>query len=76
MEGELSDLEVASINYELVLLVSLDIILLSPGMEGHIASLFPGSHDIQEKIQISHANCRTKTTSKTTYDYSMCDSVC
>ena len=48
MEGELSDLEEASKNYEQVLPESLEIILLSLCLLGHIASLLPQSPSLLE----------------------------
>ena len=47
--GELSDREVAAKNYEQMLPESIDILLLSVGLDGHIASLIPGSIALQEK---------------------------
>ena len=43
MDVEMNDLEMASKKYENLLPESIDILLLSVGSDGHIASLFPNS---------------------------------
>lgn len=48
MHADDSDLERAAQSYEAILPVSLDIILLTLGDDGHIASLFPGSPALLE----------------------------
>lgn len=48
MEGESSDLEGAAERYAAILPESIDIMLLSIGEDGHIASLFPGGSTLNE----------------------------
>jgi 6-phosphogluconolactonase len=48
MEAEPADLDAAAGEYEQSLPVSLDLLLLVPGLDGHIASLFPGDAALQE----------------------------
>ena len=48
MEGKVSDHEASARNYEKLIPISLYILILSVGTEGHIASLFPGSAALQE----------------------------
>jgi len=51
MEGELSEREAPARNYEQMLPESIDILLLSVGSDGHIASLFPRSNALNEKTK-------------------------
>ena len=51
MKGELTDHEEAARKYEQMLPLSIDILLLSVGLDGHIASLFPMNHVLQEKTR-------------------------
>jgi len=48
IEGELSDREDSARSYELKLTETVDVLLLSVGLDGHIASLFPGNNALQE----------------------------
>ena len=48
MEGELPEREAAARNYEQMFPESIDILLLSIGSDGHIASLFPRSNALNE----------------------------
>ena len=51
MEGKLSGREAAARKYEQMLPESINILLLSVGSDGRIASLLPGSNAIQEKLR-------------------------
>lgn len=51
MEAEREDLEAAARDYERILPAALDLLLLSIGCDGHIASLFPGAPTIEERIR-------------------------
>lgn len=48
IEAEHSDLNLAALSYEQQLPVRIDILLLSVGEDGHIASLFPESYALNE----------------------------
>ena len=52
MEGELFERELAARKYEQILPESIDILLLSVGSDGHIASLFTGSSALYEKTKL------------------------
>ena len=55
MAGEAVDVEREALRYESLLPKTLNIIILSVGEDGHIASIFPGSHVItEETASISH----------------------
>lgn len=51
MEGDAADREAAAKNYDQLLSESIDILLLSVGPEGRIASLFPGNSALQQKTR-------------------------
>ena len=51
MEGKLAEREAAARKYEQILSESINILLLSVGSDGHIASLFPQSNALNEKTK-------------------------
>ena len=64
MKGEVANREAAVKNYEQMLPESIDVLLLSVGQDGHIASLFPLSNAQNAKNNISHFFCWPKTASE------------
>ena len=53
MEGELSDRETDARNYEKKLPANLDVLLLTVGLDGHIASLFKNNINKKTKNNVS-----------------------
>jgi 6-phosphogluconolactonase len=51
MEAEEVDRESAALRYESLLPLKIDVLLLGVGEDGHIASLYPGSSNLQEKTR-------------------------